>query len=322
MLGCVDLRHALLLTLATTPLPGCYLHCRNIPEEHFEFSAPVSVEDLDQLVASHQLANYEQLECRPVCERAYHRDRGWQVSHLSSCALELPKGEATHATVTCSGLAVEYMCKGRRPLGHVEFVDERSDGLGHTLAAMAHLEAASVLAFEQLAEQLAELDAPADVLERCRVAANDERNHARWLSKLAERHGATVREPRFDARAHDRLAIAMHNAVEGCVHEAFAALVAAVVARVGESPVLRRIYARIAEDETRHGQLAWDLHQWFMSRLSPSEQTQIETAKREALARLPDRVDWLAELPREFGSVSRSTAHQLAHNFAGALASP
>jgi hypothetical protein len=321
----VNLRHALLLTLATTPLSGCYAHCWFIPEEDFDFSAQVSVAELDMLTA--RFAEYdEELSCERICEHAYERDRGWRTRDVTSCALELPSGEgeaATPGTVTCAGRGQEYFCKGRRPLGHVEDIAKPSgDALGSTLAAMAHLEAASVGAFEQLAEQLAELDAPPSMLERCRAAAEDERNHARWLTMLAERHGAEVREPQLEAREHDRLAIAMHNAVEGCVHEAFAALVAAVVARLGESPVLRRIYARIAQDETRHGQLAWDLHAWFMSRLSPREQEQVETAQREALAQLPERVDWLARLPREFGSISPMVARQLARNFAATLATP
>ncbi|MFO7566749.1 MAG: hypothetical protein R6X02_29170 [Enhygromyxa sp.] len=155
--------------------------------------------------------------------------------------------------------------------------------------------------------------------ERCRAAADDERNHARWLSSLAERHGAFVRAPQVEARAHDRLTIAIHNAVEGCVHEAFAALVAAVVARVGASELLRRIYARIADDEAGHGQLAWDLHEWFMSRLSPRERERVAAVNRDALARLPARVGWLAELPGEFGSISSSDARRLADNFVAAL---
>ena len=85
-------------------------------------------------------------------------------------------------------------------------------------------------------------------------------------------------------------------------------------------PVLRRIYERIAKDETNHGQLAWDLHAWLLGRLGEDERERVELAQREALAQLPERVAWLAELPREFGPPRPSEARQLARNFVGALA--
>ncbi|HVH98569.1 MAG TPA: ferritin-like domain-containing protein [Enhygromyxa sp.] len=324
----MDLRRALLITLATTPLTSCYLHCRSIPEEQFAFTAEVSPEEFDRLGVDSQVAANEPLACYWVCEQAYQRVRGWSLHHndLRACSFELPRVSEdgttlTNGSVSCEGTGVEYICKGRRPLGHVEASDDAGgDALGSTLASMAQLEAASVVAFEQLAEQLTDLDAPTSLRERCRAAAEDERNHARWLTRLAARRGSSVREPTLDASAPDRLAIALHNAVEGCVHEAFAALVAAVVARSGESVVLRRIYARIADDETRHGQLAWDLHAWFLNRLPSRERELVEAAQREALERLPDRVAWLAELPHEFGPVAPSVARALARRFASELA--
>jgi hypothetical protein len=79
--------------------------------------------------------------------------------------------------------------------------------------------------------------------------------------------------------------------------------------------VLRRIYARIADDETRHGQLAWDLHDWFMDRLPACERELVEATQRAALAHLPERVGWLAALPDELGSISPELARQLAGNF-------
>ena len=106
-----------------------------------------------------------------------------------------------------------------------------------------------------------------------------------------------MQEPRVVAHDQACLDIARHNAVEGCVHEAFAALVAALIARRGTAPVLRRIYARIAADEARHGQLAWDLHDWLMPRLSARQRALVHDEQREALATLPTRVEWLARLP-------------------------
>jgi hypothetical protein len=325
----VDLRHALLLALASTPLCGCYLHCNHIPEERFMIQTTVSIAELEGLLSDYpDLESVEQLPCERVCEYTYEHLRSYKLSSVGVCDLDWPSEGADGATVSlaCRGYGVEYFCKGRRPLGHVEHVEQASRErdaeapLGISLAEMAELEAASVIAFEQLADQLRELDAPVDLIERCHAAADDERNHARWLTALASHNGASVRDPQLEPHANDLLTIALHNATEGCVHESFAALVAAVIANVSPSPVLRRIYARIAVDETGHGQLAWDLHEWLCDRLSPAERARVEAAQREALAQLPERVAWLAELPREFGPPSPSDARLLARNFNDALA--
>ena len=324
----MDLCRALLLTLATTSLPGCYLHCRFIPEQDYALTAPITSEELDRLVENFRLESVEELKCEYICGYAYERDHTWRSSSVSTCELVQPPLESeaepeNRGTIRCEGRAVEYFCKGRRPLGHVDArAAEAGDGLAWTLAEMAQLEAASVLAFEQLADQLIGFDAPAAFVERCRSATADERRHARWLTALAEARGARVVEPRIEeGHAPDRLSIAMHNAVEGCVHEAFAALVAAWIARDGADPVLRKVYARIAEDETRHGQLAWDLHAWLRSQLSTRERELVEAAQRAALASLPARVAWLAELPSEFGVIPAALAEQLATKFVDALAS-
>ena len=42
----------------------------------------------------------------------------------------------------------------------------------------------------------------------------------------------------------------------------------------------------IAQDETRHAQLAWDIHQVLMAQLSDSEQQQIVEAQRSAAQRI------------------------------------
>src|SRR5690606_28429461 len=128
----------------------------------------------------------------------YRRVRWWETGSIDSCSLTLPEnpdGSGEPGQVSCKGTGYEYFCEGRRPLGHVEGGDEGcEDPLGRTLAAMAYLEAASVLAFEQLADQLSGFGAPNELIERCRIAAAEERSHARWLTILAERHGASVPE--------------------------------------------------------------------------------------------------------------------------------
>jgi rubrerythrin len=173
---------------------------------------------------------------------------------------------------------------------------------------MAYLEAASVLAFEQLAEQLCGFGAPDELIERCRIAANEERAHARWLTMLAERRGASVSVVEQVSAEAEILDVALHNAVEGCVHETFAALLAACRARRAASPVLRRVFAKIAVDEAGHGQLAWDIHAWLLTRLAPEQAAAVIAAQRLALARLPERARSLASLPVELGSLADAEA--------------
>jgi hypothetical protein len=53
-----------------------------------------------------------------------------------------------------------------------------------------------------------------------------------------------------------------------------------------EIPALKKLYAMVAADETRHGQLSWDMHAWFMTQLSEGEQAQVRAAQRDAFVRL------------------------------------
>jgi hypothetical protein len=294
-----DVRHAILVALAAVPLTGCpsTWNC-NPDQENFELDEPVTADELDELVAGGFASSWETLECDTVCDTTYRDVRGWETNGIESCLLTLPHSEddtGEPGRVVCSGRGLEHFCKGRRPLGHVELGDvPYPSSLGRMLAAMAHLEAASVLAFEQLAERLTHFGAPFELVERCRMAAQDERNHARWMTCLASEQGAVVPIPRCASVETTLFDEAMHNAVEGCVSETFAALLATHRARETSDPALRQIFTKIAADETVHGQLAWDLHAWFRARLDPEQQREVDSARTRALASLPQRAPHIA----------------------------
>jgi hypothetical protein len=317
----MDVRLALLTILATVPLAGCpsTWNC-DPPQEQFQIDdAEVSAAQLDELVAAYAVDGWDDLECQTVCRDAYQRQRGWEVGTVDSCELTLPEnpdGSGEPGRVSCAGTGYEYFCEGRRPLGHVEGGDaDCSDALGRTLAAMAYLEAASVVAFEQLAEQLRGWGAPAELIERCGIAASEERAHARWLTMLAARRGAAVPEVTQTEATTSKLGlldVALHNAVEGCVHETFAALMAACRKQRATSTVLRRVFAKIAVDEAGHGQLAWDIHAWLLSKLAPEQAAAVDAAQQLALARLPERARELASLPAELGELTAADAEALA----------
>jgi hypothetical protein len=48
--------------------------------------------------------------------------------------------------------------------------------------------------------------------------------------------------------------------------------------------------ARIAEDETRHAELSWDIAAWADSRLSPAEREAVRRARRAAVEMLRDEL--------------------------------
>jgi len=158
---------------------------------------------------------------------------------------------------------------------------------GAWLARAAHDEAASVHAFNKLTAELALHNAPASLLARLRAAADDEVRHAASITRLAHEHHAAVPTPELtDIPARDLLAIAVENAVEGCVHETWAALSAAHQARHAATSRLRTIYTHIAGDEARHAELAWALDTWLMDQLTPAERALVETARRTAIHNL------------------------------------
>jgi rubrerythrin len=187
-------------------------------------------------------------------------------------------------------LHVEYydgtLC-GRRPAGLARPRPCAGDATARWLATAAHLEAASVPAFERLAGELADHGAPRRLVAAARAAARDEVRHAARLGALAIARGVrpapVVVRPR---RARSLAAIAVENAVEGCVRESYGAIVArrqAAAARDGE---VRAAMARIAPDEARHAVLAHAIDAWATPRLTSANRRRVAAARRAAVVEL------------------------------------
>ncbi len=171
--------------------------------------------------------------------------------------------------VKCTGTTV---CPGgRRPSGY-ESSDRPLLDVGDYFAELARLEAASVDAFELLATELAAHGAPFALVRRARRAATDERRHARVVAALAARWGRSVQETRPAPHgSRSLMELARENVVEGCIRETYAALLAHTQAAQSSDPDVAAALARIAKDETRHGQLAWDVWAWTQTRLTEAE---------------------------------------------------
>lgn len=288
--------HALILAALAVPLAaGCGVSSISgcdPPEEQFSVDAAQLTEAEVMALQNDGIIKREALECNDVCDFVYRRDREWEATDFTTCELEIDdeRGatpETVVGAVTCTGRGIEYYCEGRRPIGHVEARPGGGDPLADHFALCAHLEAASIVAFTQLAGRLTAWGAPAALVLRCERAAAEEAVHAALLTGLARRAGASVPPALQRVCTVDLFAAALDNAVEGCVHEAWSALRAAWIARHADSDELRAVYREIADDEADHAQLAWDLHAWFLGQVTAEQRAQLRRAQQAAIAGLP-----------------------------------
>lgn len=201
----------------------------------------------------------------------------------SSFSCTVTEAAASAVTVSCPpGCAV-----GRRPAGFCPSLTLESQALGKYFAQLAELEAASVTAFRILRDELRAHGAPRRLVRAASRAARDEIRHARATRALARRSGGVASPVAPTKPARRSLeAIALENAVEGCVRETFGALLATHQAEHAADPVVRATMQRISIDETRHAALSWQVARWLDTRLSPAARTRVTVARRAAAREL------------------------------------
>jgi hypothetical protein len=192
-----------------------------------------------------------------------------------------PDGKVKVAARTPIGQQVPF-CVGRAPEGYVARACGETEAT--YFAALARDEAASIASFERLARELRAHGAPEDLTRRAERAADDERRHARMMAALAGLTEVDAFEPPAHVRSLEEIAI--ENAVEGCVRETYAALVAHHQAAHAESQRVRSVMTQIAEDETEHAELARDVDAWARERLSEPAALALEVARTAAIAGL------------------------------------
>ncbi|MDC0675249.1 ferritin-like domain-containing protein [Nannocystis radixulma] len=278
------------------------------------------------------------LGIQPLCAEDSVRaiDGGFQVigkrpqstciNQFEGVLIDVVRGQTSvSSTVDLTDPTQGCMASGRRPEGFAGPRRQPGDPLVAWLGQMQELEAASVPAFERLARELEGHGAPESLVARARAAADDEVRHAAAFAGLRARHGAPPCEPAalpdLDAvRLLERLAV--ENAVEGCVRETYGALVARYQAEVADDPALRRLFAAIAEDETRHAELAWDVHTWLEGQLDAAARARVATARASSVRELraavvADATD--PELARRSGLPTGPVAELLFDRCAAAL---
>ncbi|MEO8874766.1 MAG: ferritin-like domain-containing protein, partial [Polyangiaceae bacterium] len=166
-----------------------------------------------------------------------------------------------------------------------------ANALGKYFASAAHLEAASVHAFRILRRELAECGAPDDLLAAAKRAEADEVRHTKLTATIARTHGAKPAPVRVRKRGARSLeAIALENAVEGCVRETFGALVAMYQAEHAVDHDIAAALQEIAVDETRHAALAWSVAAWANTQLDAEARKRIEAAKNQAIRDLENEL--------------------------------
>ncbi|CAM4518378.1 hypothetical protein [Corallococcus exiguus] len=261
--------------------------------------------------------------CEELCERvSFGTLRSCSTYRTSETSPEPDKVSCVFDSVNCDGRRPEGLCSDGA-------VVQGTPVLGVLFAKIAHMEAASVPAFERLADELTHHGAPEHLVRAARRSAKEEVRHAEAMASLARRHGASMPELKVDPFQERSLeALAIENAVEGCVRETYGALLAGWQARSAEDAQVRESLSAIAPDELRHAELSWAINAWAMERLSPDSRERVDAARCEAWrelehdaasSHLPDEVARHSGLPS--AEVARELVRELASELMpGALA--
>ncbi len=163
--------------------------------------------------------------------------------------------------------------------------------------ADALMEHASIASFARFSLQLLALGAPAQLVGDAQAAGLDEVAHAERAfsiaSRLAGRAIGPGKLPELDHPLElDLLSVARATLAEGCIGETFAAVVAQEQARLAGDSSVRQALLDVAEDETRHAQLAFRFLAWALAQGGPKQRANLRAElRREAerkLALLPE----------------------------------
>lgn len=190
---------------------------------------------------------------------------------------------------------------GRRPEGLVDVDAAGGDAIGVYFANACRMEAASVPAFIALRDELVMYGASMDLVARAEDAMDDEVRHTRITAALARRFGAREGAwgdpPKVERRGQRSVEeIALENAVEGCVNEAYAALLVAWQGEHAVDPHVSSAMLAIADDERRHAELARSVATWLDTKLDEASRRRIDEAVEQAACQL---VRGIAPFPPE-----------------------
>ena len=246
-----------------------------------EYKGSILVKHITTIQQSNQ-----EISCKLLCQQSLINTPTTQGSYIiQDCSEErvenwqelVQQGDPTVSVgeITCQLIPKPppRVIKGRAPLCSTEEMHEVSDLASH-FARQAQEEAISIFSFAELHNILCAYEAPKQLQERCIQALREEQAHTRMAIALCEQYGGsapTIRTPQ--QKTVSLFSAARHNALVGCIQETWAAVLEEYQAQNTQKHF--RTQSRIAKDEASHAQLAWDIHDFFMSQLSEREQTLI-----------------------------------------------
>jgi hypothetical protein len=191
-----------------------------------------------------------------------------------------PHGELSMICLDCFG-------GGRRPRGLRKPRIQAKNAVGEYFARMAHEEHASVFAFARMHEELVRFRAPRALRSAALRAKGDEILHTRTMASLAKENGGRSTPPRLRKfRARSLEAMAIENAVEGCINETFGAVLVLWQSTHAADARVRSTFRKIADDEARHAALAWSLATWFEKSLDFAANRRVLRARDRAVRKL------------------------------------
>lgn len=196
---------------------------------------------------------------------------------------------------------------------------ETSALIARRWAERARFEHASIASFARFSMELLSVGAPPSLVSAAQQAGLDEVRHAQLALAIASEYAGT----RLDlgpldvgdalSGAMTLEAITVAAVVEGCVGETLAAMEAAATAAVA-GPRVRGALSAIAEDETRHAELAWAFVQWAADVGGPALRARIRAAFAQAFeqvrAEASEAADEMGDA-REHGFLSATDVARL-----------
>ena len=167
-------------------------------------------------------------------------------------------------------------------------------------ARLGQMEHASIAAFARFSLQLLALGAPPALVEACTRALGDETAHTKLCFRIASVYAGRALGPGpldvAGSLALSSLADIVDLVIaEGCFGETSAALEALEAAASASDPVIRAAYARIAADEQRHAELAFQFVRWALAQEPLGVADRLRVARRQPLAQ--HRLAWDVTLP-------------------------
>jgi hypothetical protein len=264
---------------------------------------------------------------------------------LCTCLISVDKGpsdDPSGSGLCCYGTVVEFVCVVGRALPSengplVAPIDNAKRGwaeedlvpcLDGLSAAEREIiaqrwirdglfEHASIASFSRLALALLAASADAELVRAAHEAALDEVRHAKLsLSLAAAYRGESVAPralplPEMLPIGADLTELAVSSVVEGAVGETLAAVLAAEQAAVAEEPSIRRVLSAIADDESRHAELAFRVIAFAIAAGGKPVRDAVTKAFAEASSRLPappEDVPLSDDVARKHGFVASSVS--------------